>query len=121
LSSDGLVYIGDRTAKRIQVTDKQGKFVKEFILAPSVGVGGAIASIAFSADRQQRYMYIADSANSTVWALNREDGRVLGRLGGVGDGGQFQGLHMIAVDSRGNMYTGEVQTGEPVKRFVPVN
>jgi len=121
LSSDGLVYIADRIAKRIQVTDKQGKFVKEFNMAPSMGVGGSIGGIAFSADRQQRYVYIADSANNTVWALNREDGRVLGRLGGAGDGGQFQGLHMIAVDSKGNMYTGEVQTGERVKRFVPVN
>jgi sugar lactone lactonase YvrE len=34
-------------------------------------------------------------------------------------GGQFFGLHMIAVDSQGNIYTGEVQNGERVQRFVP--
>ena len=33
-------------------------------------------------------------------------------------GGQFFGLHMIAVDSDGNIYTGEVQQGERVQRFV---
>ena len=29
------------------------------------------------------------------------------------------GLHMIAVDSMGNIYTGEVFAGERVQRFVP--
>ena len=35
------------------------------------------------------------------------------------NGGQFFGLHMIAVDSKGNIYTGEVFAGERVQRFVP--
>ena len=35
------------------------------------------------------------------------------------DGGQFFGLHMIAVDSGGSIYTGEVFTGQRVQRFVP--
>jgi len=35
--------------------------------------------------------------------------------------GQFFGLHMIAVDSRGNIYTGEVWNGERVQRFVPIS
>ena len=35
------------------------------------------------------------------------------------NGGQFFGLHMIAVDSQGNVYTGEVFQGERVQRFVP--
>ena len=37
------------------------------------------------------------------------------------NGGQFYGLHMIAVDSRGNIYTGEVFTGQRVQRFVPAD
>ena len=39
ISNDGLVYAADRNANRIQVTTKQGKFVKEFILAPDDGRG----------------------------------------------------------------------------------
>ena len=35
------------------------------------------------------------------------------------NGGQFFGLHMIAVDSGGSIYTGEVFAGERVQRFVP--
>ena len=38
ISKDGLVYAADRGANRIDVTTKEGKFVKEFILAPSTGV-----------------------------------------------------------------------------------
>jgi len=41
----------------------------------------------------------------------------MGRMSDAG--GQFYGLHMIDVDSQGNIYTGEVQQGERVQRFVP--
>jgi len=32
---------------------------------------------------------------------------------------QWFGLHTIALDSKGNIYTGEVFAGERVQRFVP--
>jgi hypothetical protein len=121
ISKDGLVYIADRAANRIQVTTKEGKFLKEFILAPSTGEGGSTGGIAFSPDKQQKYLYISDITNGHIWFLNREDGAVAGTLGSMGqNGGQFFGLHMIAVDSRGNIYTGEVWNGERVQRFVPI-
>ena len=43
-------------------------------------------------------------------------------MGSMGEnGGSFFGLHMIAVDSKGNIYTGEVFDGERVQRFVPAD
>ena len=36
-------------------------------------------------------------------------------------GGQFFGLHMIATDSAGTIYTGEVFAGQRVQRFVPAD
>ena len=46
----------------------------------------------------------------------------MGTLGQQGEnGGQFFGLHMIAIDSKGNLYTGEVFAGERVQRFVPAD
>jgi hypothetical protein len=120
ISNDGLVYAADRNANRIHVTTKQGKFVKEFILAPTTGVGGSTGGVMFSPDTQQRLLYISDLTNNHIWFLNREDGKVVGQMGSMGDnGGQFYGLHMIAVDSKGNIYTGEVFAGERVQRFVP--
>jgi hypothetical protein len=121
ISNDGLVYAADRNANRIHVTTKQGKFVKEFILAPMTGVGGSAGGVMFSPDKQQRLLYISDLTNNHLWFLNREDGKVVGQMGSMGEnGGQFYGLHMIAVDSKGTLYTGEVFAGERVQRFVPV-
>ena len=121
-SNDGLVYAADRNANRIHVTTKEGKFLKEFILAPMTGVGGATGGVAFSPDKQQKYLFISDLTNNHVWFLNRDDGKVVGQLGSMGEtGGQFFGLHMIAVDSKGNIYTGEVFAGERVQRFVPAD
>jgi DNA-binding beta-propeller fold protein YncE len=121
-SNDGLVYAADRNGNRIHVTDKQGNFKKEFKLAEYTGVGGSTGGVAFSPDRAQRYLYISDLTNNHVWFLNREDGKVVGQLGSMGEnGGQFFGLHMIATDSKGNIYTGEVFAGERVQRFVPAD
>ncbi len=121
ISHDGLVYAADRMANRIDVTTKQGKFVKEFILAPTTGVGGSTGGVMFSPDKAQRLLYISDLTNNHIWFLDREDGKVVGRMGSMGEnGGQFFGLHMIAVDSKGDIYTGEVFQGERVQRFVPV-
>jgi hypothetical protein len=121
ISNDGLVYAADRNANRIHVTTKQGKFVKEFILAPMTGVGGSTGGVMFSPDKQQRLLYISDLTNNHVWFLNREDGKVVGQMGSMGEnGGQFYGLHMIAVDSKGILYTGEVFAGERVQRFIPI-
>jgi hypothetical protein len=121
ISKDGLVYAADRMANRIHVTTKQGKFVKEFILAPTTGVGGSTGGVMFSPDKQQRFLYISDLTNNHIWFLNREDGKVVGTMGNMGEnGGQFFGLHMIAVDSKGDIYTGEVFAGERVQRFLPL-
>jgi DNA-binding beta-propeller fold protein YncE len=120
VSRDGLVYAADRNANRIHVTDRQGKFVAEWIVAPGTGVGGSTGGIAFSPDAEQRLLYVSDLTNNRIWFLNRADGRLVGEMGRMGEnGGQFFGLHMIAVDSAGNVYTGEVFQGERVQRFVP--
>ncbi len=92
------------------------------MLAPGTGVGGSTGGIAFSPDEEQRLLYISDLTNNRIWFLNRADGRLVGEMGRMGEnGGQFFGLHMIAVDSQGNVYTGEVFQGERVQRFVPAD
>jgi sugar lactone lactonase YvrE len=95
--------------------------VKEFILAPMTGVGGSTGGVMFSPDKQQKFLYISDLTNNHIWFLNREDGEVVSKMGSMGEnGGQFFGLHMIAVDTKGDIYTGEVFAGERVQRFLPV-
>ena len=120
-SNDGFVYAADRRANRIDVTTKDGKLVKEFMISPMTPSDrGAAGGVAFSADKEQKYLIISDMANSHVWFLNRADGKVLGNFGTMGDqGGLFYGLHMVEVDSRNYIYTGEVFSGERIQRFVP--
>jgi len=121
VSHDGLVYAADRMANRIQVFTKDGKFLKEFTMATYTGVGGSTGGVMFSPDKDQRLLYISDLTNNHMWFLNREDGKILGQMGQMGqNGGEFFGLHMEAVDSKGILYTGEVFYGERVQRFLPV-
>jgi sugar lactone lactonase YvrE len=119
LSVDGLVYVADRRGNRIQVFTKQGEFQKEFFLAAGTRQRGSTGGIAFSHDAEQQYLIVPDIQNNTIWILNREDGAVVSRVGSAGNnGGQFHGLHMLDVDSKGNIYTGEVHSGERVQRFL---
>jgi DNA-binding beta-propeller fold protein YncE len=122
ISNDGLVYVCDRGGDRIQVFTKQGKFVKEFYIAKTTLERGSAGSVSFSPDREQRYLFVADIMNNVVWILNRSDGTVAGRIGRTGHaGGQFHWVHVAATDSHGNVYTGEVDSGKRIQKFVPVD
>jgi hypothetical protein len=119
LSVDNLLYVCDRVNDRIQVFQKDGKFVKEaFIAKRSLGEG-SVWDIAFSKDPQQTYLYLADGRNMKVHILRRD---TLEELSSFGDGGrqpgQFFGVHSIAVDSKGNVYTTETYEGKRVQKFV---
>ena len=127
LSSDGLVYVCDRRADRIQVFNRQGALVKiidvgfEPVSAAdnrSSGTRGNAVVLDFSPDRLQTYMYVVNQNSVTVEILERQSGRRLGSLGG-GPGrypGQFILPHGIGVDSRGNVYVAE-QEGARVQKF----
>ena len=128
VSRDGFVYAADRMADRVHVTTREGKFVKEFVFSPpgtkrgETGSRGVAGGVTFSADKEQKYLYVSDMKNNTIWFVNRADGTIVGRYGSMGDnGGQFFGLELAATDSRGNIYTGEVFSGERVQRLVPAD
>ena len=57
-----------------------------------------------------------------VWILNRADGALVGSVGGNGHyAGQLHWIDSIAMDSKGNVYTGEVEDGKRIQKFVPVS
>lgn len=121
LSSDGLVYVADRTNDRIQVFQKDGTFVKEGFIARLTLSMGAAWDIELSRDPAQTYLYLADGVNKKVWILNRSDFEIVGSVGHGGrQAGQFGWIHNIAMDSKGNLYTTEVETGKRVQKFRPM-
>ena len=119
LSVDGLLYVCDRVNDRIQVFKPDGTFVKEtFVDKPTLG-SGSVWDIAFSKDARQKYIYLADGENDRVHILDRESLEVLTSFGEGGrQPGEFYGVHSIATDSKGNIYTTETYRGQRLQKFV---
>ena len=119
ISKDGLVYVCDRQNNRIQVFRKDGKFVKEAFVSKSTLGDGSVWDVAFSSDPQQRFIYVADGHDKKVFVLRRDTLDVVTSFGDGGRlAGQFYGVGSIAVDSKGNVYTGETYEGKRVQKFV---
>ncbi len=118
ISNDGLVYVCDRGADRIQVFQKDGTFVSEHIIAPATLSQGSTWDIDFSHDPEQKYIYLADGQNMKVYIIERETMEVLTAFGDGGrQPGMFFAVHSIAVDSMGNIYTTETYEGSRLQRF----
>jgi DNA-binding beta-propeller fold protein YncE len=139
LSKDGLIYVCDRGNNRVQVFNgrdpnlgkpcanaagEAGKcgFVKEkFVAVKTLAppLPGSAVSMNFSTDAQQSCLYVGDNTNQTIYVLKRDTLEELGRLGRSGrEAGEFHWLHQVGVDSRGNLYTGEVDTGKRLQKFI---
>ena len=81
-------------------------------------IPGTAVSVNFSTDRAQSCLYVGDNSNMTIYILNRSNLQELGRLGRSGTQlGQFHWLHNVSVDTRGNIYTAEVDTGKRIQKF----
>jgi len=119
LSSDDLLYVCDRVNDRIQVFKPDGTFVREAFIAKETLGSGSAWDIAFSKDPQQKYIYLADGENDRVHILDRQSLEVLTTFGEGGrQPGEFYGVHSIATDSKGNIYTTETYRGQRVQKFV---
>ena len=131
LSNDGLVYVCDRRADRIQVFDKQGNLMQtiDTTFTPmsssqgraSGGRGSAVV-LAFSPDPEQRFIYVINQNSVMVDVYQRQSGELLSSFGG-GPGryrGQFELPHGIGVDSQGNVYV-EEQEGRRIQKYSLIN
>ncbi|MEW6320975.1 MAG: hypothetical protein AB1635_07790 [Acidobacteriota bacterium] len=119
MSNDGLVYVCDRPNDRIQIFTKDGKFVSEHRVFPETLADGSVWDVAFSRDPEQRFLYMADGANEKIYVFERKSMRLLTKFGQGGrQPGMFLGVHSIATDSKGNIYTTETYTGKRLQKFV---
>src|SRR5262249_39427081 len=108
ISDDGLVYVTDQKNNRIQVFTKQGKFQREFFVAPKTQGPGAAWGTALSRDTKQTYLFVADGASGVIRVLSRADGREIGKISQKGrNAGSLENPNFVVVDSYGTLYTGE--------------
>jgi hypothetical protein len=133
LANDGMLYVCDRSNNRVQVfkASEVGKpcsnpdgeggkcgFVVEVHVAPQTSVGTS-GTVNFSTDPKQTCMYVADLGNDVVYVINRQNLTELSRFGvGGRQAGEFHWPHMVAVDSEGNVYVGEVDGASRAQKFL---
>jgi hypothetical protein len=119
LASDGLVYVCDRQNDRVQVFRKDGTFVAEWRVAPSTRGMGSVWDLALWPDAGETLMLDADGQNEQVRILSRGDGAQVAAFGHRGSApGAFRWVHTLAIDTRGDVFTTEVDGGRRVQRFV---
>ena len=121
LAKDGLVYVCDRANDRVQIFHKDGTFVKEFAFETETLGPGSTWGLAFSPlDPDQKYAIMTDGTNNQIVIWRVADGKIVGRFGRAGhNAGQFNWVHYAKTDSAGNLYSGEVDVGKRMQKWVP--
>ena len=108
IDSAGRVLVGDRENKRIQIFDREGKWL-------DMWEGFSPFGLAFDA---QGTLFVADGYANEIVQLDRS-GKIAGRFGQKGTApGQFELPHMLGFDTAGNLYVAEVN-GKRFQKFAP--
>jgi len=126
LGADKLVYACDRGQNKINVYQRDGTFVGNMTVIPNTpGGNGSAWDIDFSKDAAQTYAFISDGGNEVMWtfdragSLNGSNPQPLAGFGRPGhDPGSFTFLHMMAIDSKGNIYVGETVGGNRIQKII---
>ncbi len=140
MDKDGMVYVCDRRGHKLQVFNKMGEFQKDIPVksAPVTPVSeqpnlldggprrsgsmGSAATIIFSRDKDQKYIYDLNEDVEQINILDRATGQVVAAFGRSGHQlGEFTWAHFVALDSKNNCYVGEVGWGKRIQRFKLVN
>jgi NHL repeat len=126
VSNDGLVYVADRGGKRVQVFTVDGKYITQvwvdrwcLVVGGGCNNGNTAASVAFSPDPGQRFLYVASRSPARIWVFDRKTLQPLDSFGRPGIApGEFDTLHHMTTDNKGNLYSSEVEDGRRVQKFV---
>ncbi len=133
LSNDGYLYVCDRGNNRVQVfkaaevgkpcSNPNGEvgrcgFVAEIKVAPQTAAGTS-GTVNFSSDPKQSCLYVADLTNDVIYVINRQNLTEMNRVGGGGrQAGMFHWPHVVATDSSGSLYVGEVDGAARAQKYL---
>jgi DNA-binding beta-propeller fold protein YncE len=130
VSNDGLVYVADRSNRRVQVFTIDGKYVTQVFINRSGPAPNSASGLALSTDSAERFLYVSDWGNDHLVVVERKTLEVLYQFGKKSavpasrtavtpaGPGEFQGAHYLAVDSKNNLYIGQVDAGNRVQKFI---
>jgi len=120
VSNDGIVYVADRINNRIQMFTREGEFIRQVrVTNEDSDVVPVPAGFSFSPDPDQQFLYVVDSGPMRVVIFDRETMTQLGVVGMRGsNAGEFDIVHHMAVDSKGNLYTAEIVNQRRAQKFV---
>ena len=119
VSNDGIVYVADRQNNRIQVFTPEGKYIRQFKVQSDGPPTPVPAGFAFSPDPKQQFLYVVDSGPMRIVIFDRATLTQIGSIGMRGSKpGDFDIVHHMAVDSKGNLYTAEIVTNRRAQKFV---
>ena len=122
MSNAGLIYVCDRQGNRVQVFRKDGTFVRNILIPNKTGKlpdrRGTAWWVAFSPDREQKFMYVMNGGTEQVHTIDHASGNILSSFGRPGHQiGNFTHGHTIAVDSKGSIYVAETDWGRRIQKF----
>jgi hypothetical protein len=108
---NGDVWIGDREEYRIVVYDANGKFIK------TIQMRNLVCALYFDPHGQ---LWMASGQDGQILKIDRA-GNVLGAIGnGSGtEKGQFIEASYMAMDSQGNLYSGDTSVGRITELVAP--
>jgi hypothetical protein len=102
VAKDGTVYVADREYRRVQMFNKDGKFVKQLVK----NTEPFARDLALSPDAAQQFLYVG--GGNGVYIVDRKTLQIVGNIqppGMIGAG------HEIATDSKGNLYVAQTTAG----------
>jgi DNA-binding beta-propeller fold protein YncE len=115
VTPDSRVYAGDRAYNGIVVRWANGGSFG--FVAPDAGGARSVWAMALS-DPVASTLFVADGQRGQVLLLDSRTFAVTLTVGRPGlEPGSFQRLGSVAVDSQGNLYTGETHEGARLQRF----
>ena len=116
IARDGRVYVSDRNNQRIQVFTRAGRYLAQVSIDPDMPSPVTASGMAFSGDRAQRYLFVADFGNNALVVLDRQRLAVIGRIDRAEDGPALNAPHLLATNGKGVLYVAEV-AGRRVQRL----
>jgi len=102
VARDGTIYAADRENRRVQAFTKDGAFIKQLVKTDTPFA----RDLTLSADRDQRFLYVGNGDDIAI-----VDRKSLTVAGTIKVAGMIGGGHLLATDSKGNIYIAQTQAG----------